>query len=135
MVTFNQLVSQQSLSQVVQGRVLAEVSLGRVSSPPLVACSPLSGGTGTPVTITANLSGLAPGQYGWHVHTYGDATSGGEDTGGVIDLAGVVGPHFSIGDRPHGCFPDTNRHHGDLGTAHTNATRSALCTNRSLHAR
>lgn len=69
------------------------------------------------MTIVANLSGLAPGEYGWHIHQFGDESSGRStnSNNGDIDPT-IVGTHFDNGAHPlHGCWPSGDRHTGDLG--------------------
>ncbi|XP_076815711.1 superoxide dismutase [Cu-Zn]-like [Clavelina lepadiformis] len=62
---------------------------------------------GEPVTITGTLTKLKPGKHGFHIHEYGDHTSGCTSTGG----------HFNPQNVDHGAptDPDTKRHYGDLG--------------------
>ncbi|KAK6117333.1 hypothetical protein DH2020_048924 [Rehmannia glutinosa] len=58
-----------------------------------------------PTTVTGNLSGLKPGQHGFHVHALGDTTNGCMSTG----------PHFNPASKEHGAPDDEVRHAGDLG--------------------
>ncbi len=58
------------------------------------------------VKVTAHLKGLAPGKHGFHVHEYGDCSSGdGTSAGG----------HFNPGEMPHSMPMSEKRHVGDLG--------------------
>ena len=58
-------------------------------------------------TITGQLTNLKPGKHGFHIHEYGDHTSGCTSTGG----------HFNPQKVEHGAptDPETKRHFGDLG--------------------
>lgn len=56
--------------------------------------------------ITAQLSGLTPGEHGFHIHEFGNC---------ACDDAVCAGGHFDPTHMPHGA-PDSNeRHVGDLG--------------------
>lgn len=58
------------------------------------------------VRIVADISGLAPGSHGIHIHQYGDCRSGsGASAGG----------HFNPDHQPHGAPDAEARHAGDLG--------------------
>ncbi|KAK9139462.1 hypothetical protein Scep_009143 [Stephania cephalantha] len=58
-----------------------------------------------PTTVTGSVSGLKPGNHGFHVHALGDTTNGCMSTG----------PHFNPNGKEHGAPEDENRHAGDLG--------------------
>lgn len=64
------------------------------------------------VKIHAQLSGLAPGKHGFHIHTTGDCSApDGTSAGG----------HFNSGNMEHGA-PDSPTHHaGDLGNIEADA--------------
>ncbi|MDA8140888.1 MAG: superoxide dismutase family protein [Desulfobacteraceae bacterium] len=58
------------------------------------------------VGIAADLSGLSPGEHGFHIHQWGDCTaSDGSSAGG----------HYNPFNKPHGGPMDKERHLGDLG--------------------
>lgn len=58
------------------------------------------------VRVVADLTGLSPGEHGFHIHENGDCSApDGSSAGG----------HFNPTDMPHG-GPDSEQHHvGDLG--------------------
>ena len=58
--------------------------------------------------ISGQISGLAPGDHGLHIHETGDCSGPG---------AASAGPHFSPAGDPHGSAqePDARHHAGDLG--------------------
>lgn len=69
---------------------------------------------GDGVKVVADITGLSPGEHGFHIHELGDCTAfDGKSAGG----------HFNPDGSPHGAptAPAKNRHVGDLGniTAHS----------------
>lgn len=61
---------------------------------------------GNKVVVIANLSGLAPGPHGFHVHERGDCSA---------PDASSAGDHFNPDGRTHGPSHMENGHAGDLG--------------------
>uniref|UniRef100_A0A8D8XL02 Superoxide dismutase [Cu-Zn] n=3 Tax=Cacopsylla melanoneura TaxID=428564 RepID=A0A8D8XL02_9HEMI len=59
-----------------------------------------------PVLISGNITGLTPGDHGFHIHEKGDITQG----------CASMGPHYNPFNFPHGAPTDPDRHHGDLGS-------------------
>lgn len=58
------------------------------------------------VEIVAELTGLEPGEHGFHVHEFGDCS---------MDDGTCAGGHFNPTGAPHGGPDDAKRHAGDFG--------------------
>lgn len=68
------------------------------------------------VLVTAEISGLSPGDHGFHVHQWGDISSAdGMSTGG----------HFNPHNHQHGRPEATERHAGDFGNITADAQGNA----------
>lgn len=61
---------------------------------------------GDTVTITGEVTGLTPGEHGFHIHEYGDCSD---------DKALNAGAHYNPASKKHGGPHDEERHAGDLG--------------------
>ncbi|GAU91520.1 SOD_CuZN6 [Ramazzottius varieornatus] len=80
---------------------------------------------GQPVILTGHLRSLSPGYHGFHIHEYGNLTSG----------CASAGAHHNPGSKAHGAPSDRDRHVGDLGNvwADSLVTRmEADCLNQKL---
>lgn len=73
---------------------------------------------GKTVKIVGEITGLEPGQHGFHIHESGDLsdTQTGKSTGG----------HYNPTDEPHGRMSDAKRHVGDLGNIVANQEGVAI---------
>ena len=71
--------------------------------------------TGGGIHVHAELSGLTPGEHGFHVHEYGVWSENGMSTGG----------HFNPTQEPHAGPESKKRHVGDLGNINANANGHA----------
>ncbi len=83
------------------------------------------------VRVQGTITGLTPGEHGFHVHENGDCGTGTDGT-----PAGAAGGHFAPSGSPHGAPNNTadNRHTGDLGniTASSDGTATVNMTDSIL---
>jgi Cu-Zn family superoxide dismutase len=74
---------------------------------------------GDKVFVTANVSGLTPGDHGFHIHEKGDCSSGdGMSAGG----------HFNPTGKPHGAPTAPDHHAGDMPMLVADGTGTANLT-------
>jgi Cu-Zn family superoxide dismutase len=80
------------------------------------------------VKVVAHISGLTPGEHGFHIHEYGDCN---------CDDAVCAGDHFNPTNEPHASPHDAHRHAGDLGNIvadeHGNAQLSYIDSHLTLN--
>ncbi len=83
------------------------------------------------ISVSGSVSGLTPGEHGFHVHENGACGPGDDGTPG-----GAAGGHFAPQGSPHGAPTNdaTNRHVGDLGniTAGDDSTATVNMTDPIL---
>jgi len=68
------------------------------------------------VQVHAEITGLTPGNHGFHVHEFGDCSAG--------DLSSAGG-HFNPGHKPHAGPDAPERHTGDMGNVQADASGKA----------
>src|SRR5437879_5286737 len=74
------------------------------------------------VQVQAEITGLTPGNHGFHVHEFGDCSAGD---------ASSAGAHFNPTNKPHAGSDATERHVGDMGNVerseeHTSELQSPM---------
>lgn len=72
--------------------------------------------SGNEVKVVADLTGLAPGKHGFHIHEFGDCSA---------PDATSAGGHFNPGKHQHGAPEASDRHAGDLGNIEADASGKA----------
>jgi Cu-Zn family superoxide dismutase len=68
------------------------------------------------VRVQAEITGLTPGNHGFHVHEFGDCSA---------PDASSAGAHFNPTDQPHAAPDAEARHVGDMGNVEANASGAA----------
>ena len=68
------------------------------------------------VQVHADLTGLGPGDHGFHVHEFGDCSAAD---------AASAGAHFNPTTQPHAGPDDTARHVGDMGNVKAESSGKA----------
>ena len=72
--------------------------------------------SGDEMKVVADITGLAPGKHGFHIHEFGDCSApDGTSAGG----------HFNPGNDPHAGHDADKRHVGDLGNIEAGASGKA----------
>ncbi len=80
------------------------------------------------VYYSYEITGLAPGEHGFHVHANPSCAAADADNDGAAEAAGAAGGHYNPMDSPHGApsnEPDA-RHVGDLGNITADADGLAV---------
>ncbi len=72
--------------------------------------------SGDDVKVVADITGLKPGQHGFHVHEFGDCSA---------PDAKSAGGHFNPSNHQHGAPDASVRHAGDLGNIEADASGKA----------
>jgi superoxide dismutase, Cu-Zn family len=68
------------------------------------------------VQVQAEITGLSPGEHGFHVHEFGDCSAAD---------ASSAGAHFNSTSQPHGAPDAAARHVGDMGNVEADASGAA----------
>ncbi len=72
--------------------------------------------SGDAVKVVADMTGLAPGKHGFHIHEFGDCSD---------PKATAAGGHFNPAHKQHGAPDASERHAGDLGNIEADASGNA----------
>jgi superoxide dismutase, Cu-Zn family len=72
--------------------------------------------SGNNVKVVADITGLAPGKHGFHIHQFGDCSD---------PKAASAGDHFNPAHKQHGAPDASERHAGDLGNIEADASGKA----------
>ena len=70
---------------------------------------------GKEVRITSEISGLTPGNHGFHIHEFGKGNLSYFDLGNLTKGCATAGAHYNPAGKTHGGPADEIRHVGDLG--------------------
>lgn len=108
---------------------LLGICAGSATSAPLVALASLEGRSGSQVSgtvgfsptanglrVQARVSGLTPGEHGFHIHEVGDCSA--------PDASSAKG-HFNPAGKPHGHHDGTEHHAGDMPNLVADASGNA----------
>jgi superoxide dismutase, Cu-Zn family len=78
-----------------------------------------------PTVITYSVSGLEPGEHGFHIHEFADFSNG----------CMSAGPHYNPHGKTHGGPTEEERHAGDLGNilADANGVAAGEMTADQIH--
>ena len=71
------------------------------------------------VQVQAEITGLSPGEHGFHVHEFGDCSAAD---------ASSAGAHFNSTSQPHGAPDAAARHVGDMSNVEADASGAAKLT-------
>lgn len=71
---------------------------------------------GRGIHFRGNITGLAPGKHGFHIHEKGDCSA---------PDATSAGAHFNPDNKPHGASDAAEHHAGDLGNIEADASGAA----------
>lgn len=90
--------------------VLHPIAGNKVSG--TVTFTPVAGGA----RVHAEISGLTPGNHGFHVHEFGDCSAADGSSAGA---------HFNPSNQPHAGPDAAARHEGDMGNVEADASGNA----------